>query len=368
MKSMSLGPRRRAAAPLFSAVLLTLVTLQAATAAVDPGWSRVEIPATGSYFLRYVPAGLDTTQPVPVVVFFHGSGGTPDLYKVFVAPAADWTHSVVILPKSASDQGWGTGNDEQTVTETLRLVHEELPVDDRRIALAGHSAGGAWAYLEAYGSSAYSAVFTLSAPFYPVTSLADSTYKPPIRMYYGTTDVNYTGALPSLETQWTGLGVSWETDVEPGYSHNYWPASTMLGGFLFATGKSRPAVTPPPPPPPPTCTPTATSLCLSQGRFRVEVAFEANGSPTTKGQVVPGSSADSGLFWFFNPDNWEIMVKVLDACAPYHRYWVYAAGTTDVHYVLTVTDTATGAVKRYENPAGKASAAVTDSNAFQTCP
>ena len=44
---------------------------------------------------------------------------------------------VVAMPKSASDVGWGTGNDEQTVTETLRLVREELPVDDRRIAAGG---------------------------------------------------------------------------------------------------------------------------------------------------------------------------------------------------------------------------------------
>ena len=370
MKSMLLWPRRRAAALLFSAVLLTLASLQAATAAVTPGWSRVEIPATGSYYLRYVPAALDTTKPVPLVVFFHGSGGTPDLYKIHVAAPADSAGCVVVLPKSASDLGWGTGNDEQTLAETLRLVLADLPVDDRRVSLAGHSAGGAWAYLEAYGNSAYSAVFTLSAPFYAVSALADSTYKPPIRMYYGTADVNYTGALPNLETQWTALGVSWETDVQPSYGHNYWPESTMYGGFQFVVGKSRPAVAPPPPPPPPppTCTPTATSLCLSNGRFRVEVSFNANGAPTAQGQVVPGSSADSGLFWFFNPDNWEIMVKVLDACANYHRYWVYAAGTTDVHYVLTVTDTVTGAVKRYENPAGKASAAVTDSNAFQTCP
>jgi hypothetical protein len=33
-----------------------------------------------------------------------------------------------------------------------------------------------------------------------------------------------------------------------------------------------------------------------------------------------------------------------------------------------VTDSLTGAVARYENPAGKAAAAVTDIVAFQTCP
>jgi hypothetical protein len=62
------------------------------------------------------------------------------------------------------------------------------------------------------------------------------------------------------------------------------------------------------------------------------------------------------------------MVKVLDGCGINGRHWVFAAGTTNVHYVLTVTDTATGSAARYENPAGKAAAAVTDVDAFQTCP
>jgi acetyl esterase/lipase len=370
MKSL-VWARLRAAALLCLTFLLFVGSVRAAGATAAPGWTRVEIPTTGSYFLLYVPAGLDTTQPVPVILFFHGSGGTPDLYKIYVQSAADKAHCVLALPKSASDLGWGTGNDEQTVTETLRLVHGQVTVDDQRVALAGHSAGGAWAYLEAYAASTYSAVFTLSASYYPVTALADPTYTPPIRMYYGTLDQNYALARPNLEAQWARLGVPVEEDVQPGYYHDYWPDTSMLNGFLFAVSKSRPAPFPVEPPTPPTtpatCTPTATNLCLSQGRFRAEVAFDANGA-SGMGQTVPGGSADSGLFWFFSADNWEVMVKVLNGCDVNHHYWIYSAATTDVHYVLTVTDTLTGAVKKYENPAGKAAAAITDSSAFQTCP
>jgi dienelactone hydrolase len=343
-----------------AALLLALFAMPAFGADVAPGWRKVEIPATGSYLLRYVPATLDATKPAPLVLFFHGSNGTPEDYKAFVATAAEKAGCVVALPKSFSNAGWGVGNDEQTTAETLRLVRAELPVDDRRVALAGHSAGGAWAYLVAYASSAYSAVFTLSAPFYPVASLADSGYKPPIHMYYGTTDQNYTGARPSLEAQWARLGVPWEEDVQAGFGHNTWPLTSMADGFRFVVEKSRPD-------PAALCTPTATSLCLGRGRFRVEVAWDANGS-SGAGRTVPAASADSGLFWFFAPDNWEVMVKVLDGCGVNGRYWVFAAGTTNVHYVLTVTDTATGSVARYENPAGKPAAAVTDVDAFQTCP
>jgi pimeloyl-ACP methyl ester carboxylesterase len=356
---LSLSDRQRGSRFLQTVLLLALFALPA-SGQVAPGWRKVEIPATGSYLLRYVPPALDTTKPVPLVLFFHGSNGTPEDYKPFVATAAEMAGCVVAMPKSFSNIGWGVGNDEQTTAETLRLVRAEIPVDDRRVALAGHSAGGAWAYLTAYSGSAYSAVFTLSAPFYPVASLADSGYKPPIHMYYGTTDLNYTGARPSLETQWARLGVPWEEDVQAGFGHNTWPVSSMADGFRFVVEKSRPD-------PAALCTPTATSFCLSRGRFRVEVAWDANGS-SGPGHTVPSASADSGLFWFFASDNWEVMVKVLDGCGVNGRYWIFAAGTTNVHYVLTVTDTATGSVKLYENPVGKAAAAVTDVDAFQTCP
>lgn len=79
------------------------------------------------------------------------------------------------------------------------------------------------------------------------------------------------------------------------------------------------------------------------------------------------SSDSSGLFWFFAPANWEMMVKVLDGCAVNQRFWVYSAATTDVAYVLEVEDTATGVVWRATNPAGRPAPANTDSDAFATC-
>jgi predicted esterase len=342
-------------------VVLAFVLASPLAAAPSPGWQKFDITSTGSYLWRYVPQSLDTAHPAPLVVFLHGAGGAPENYKNLVSGAAEKAGCLVAMPKSASNVGWGTGADEQTVAETSRLVQEELPVDEHRIAIAGHSAGGAYAHLLAYAGSRYSAVFTLSAPFYLVSSLADPSYKPPIRMYYGTTDPNYSGsAYSDLKAQWNRLGVAWEEDIEEGWGHNSWPKSSMANGFLFLTDKSRLDAGS-------TCVPTATILCLNRGRFRVQVHWDANGS-SGEGMVVPGASADSGLFWFFSPENWELMVKVLDGCALNQRYWVFAAATTNVHYVLMVTDTATGGVARYENPAGKPAAATTDTGAFPTCP
>ena len=114
--------------------------------------------------------------------------------------------------------------------------------------------------------------------------------------------------------------------------------------------------------------PNVASLYLSRGRFKVEAAWQDFDGNTGPARAAAPAADGSGLFWFFSPTNWELLVKVIDACALNHRWWVYAAGTTDVGYTLTVTDTRTGRTKSYENPRGRTSPAITDSNAFDTCP
>ena len=72
----------------------------------------------------------------------------------------------------------------------------------------------------------------------------------------------------------------------------------------------------------------------------------------------------SGLFYFFSPNNWELQVKVLNGCAINGYHWVFGAATTDVGYTLEVTENSTGRFKRYTNPIGTASKAITDIQAF----
>ncbi|HEY0784217.1 MAG TPA: alpha/beta fold hydrolase, partial [Thermoanaerobaculia bacterium] len=194
----------------------------ASAAAPPAGWLREDLPDQGSYLLRYVPQSLDPTKPPPLIVFLHGAGGTPEYYEPYLRDAAEGAGAVLAVPKSSSSVGWGIGNDEAIVAASRDRVAAEVAADANRISIAGHSAGGAYAYLLAYGeASHYSAVFTLSAPYYAVPSVADPAYKAPIRMYYGTDDPNYsTGPRASLEAQWNRLGVAFEEDVVAGYGHN----------------------------------------------------------------------------------------------------------------------------------------------------
>jgi hypothetical protein len=61
---------------------------------------------------------------------------------------------------------------------------------------------------------------------------------------------------------------------------------------------------------------------------------------------------DTGAFWFFDAENVELAVKVLDGRVINERYWVYFGALSDVEYTVRVTDTVTGAVRTYENPRG----------------
>ena len=47
-------------------------------------------------------------------------------------------------------------------------------------------------------------------------------------------------------------------------------------------------------------------------------------------------SRESGYFWFFDPDNVELTVKILDGRAINGSYWVFIASMTDVAFTVEV--------------------------------
>jgi hypothetical protein len=110
-----------------------------------------------------------------------------------------------------------------------------------------------------------------------------------------------------------------------------------------------------------------SETCIGpEGRFRVRLRWT---SPTTGGfaQVVPLASPDTALLYFFTPNNWEMLIKVLDTCSFDTHFWVFFAATTNVGFDLTVQDTVTGEEKIYSNPLGTPALPVQDTRAFP-CP
>ena len=114
------------------------------------------------------------------------------------------------------------------------------------------------------------------------------------------------------------------------------------------------------------CTPHATTLCMHD-RFAASVQWQTT-TNSGNASVAPLTTTQSGIFWFFNSTNWEVMVKVLNGCPINARWWVFSAATTNVAYRLTVLDIEAGEQKIFFNYAGPPAPAVTDTGALDTCP
>jgi len=97
--------------------------------------------------------------------------------------------------------------------------------------------------------------------------------------------------------------------------------------------------------------PGEPGLCLNGNRFRATVTWRV--SPSAEGSGIPiPLTGDTGAFWFFSPENYELVVKVLDGNAINGHFWVFYGSLTDVEFDLTVTDTLTGEQRTYHNTAG----------------
>jgi hypothetical protein len=117
------------------------------------------------------------------------------------------------------------------------------------------------------------------------------------------------------------------------------------------------------------CFDSASILCLNNSRFRVEIDHRRPNDLEGLGLDSGLRTDDSGILYFFDPANLEMLIKVLNSCAPpFNRYWVFFAATTNVEFHVTVTDTQSGQVRTYFNPLGKAALPVQDTQAFATCP
>ncbi len=159
----------------------------------------------------------------------------------------------------------------------------------------------------------------------------------------------------------TRVDAAWRLDVEN---------ATAQEGTLQSWGLAADVdcQTAPEPPPPSECVPSPTTLCLGDNRFEVTASWRTNQNQVGQGVGVR-LTAQTGYFWFFEPGNVEVMVKVIDACAdPFHRFWVFTSGMTNVEVTLLVTDTATHQSKLYINPLNRTYQSITDTDSFASCP
>jgi len=113
---------------------------------------------------------------------------------------------------------------------------------------------------------------------------------------------------------------------------------------------------------PAACVPTPTRLWLQGNRFAVEARWRDFAGKTGTATAIP-LTAISGAFWFTDPTNPELVTKLLDGRPVNGKFWFFSGALTNLEYTLTVTDTATGAVRTWSNPSGRF-ASVGDIGAF----
>lgn len=154
-----------------------------------------------------------------------------------------------------------------------------------------------------------------------------------VRVSYGQlTSVFFT--LFVIDTQTGGYKVYHNTPGQcGGVDQNAFPANASATGTSAAAG----------------CSPGSGSLCLQKGRFQVTAEWRDPASGQAgKAGATPLSQA-SGAF-HFGDGGPELVAKILNQGG---RIDVYYGSLSSLEYTLTVTDTKTGAVKTYRNPAGR---------------
>ncbi|MEM9407176.1 MAG: hypothetical protein AAGA81_14160 [Acidobacteriota bacterium] len=112
------------------------------------------------------------------------------------------------------------------------------------------------------------------------------------------------------------------------------------------------------------CTSNNRVVCLNNQQFSVSASYQLRDGTTGDGRARP-LSGDSGTFWFFDVDNRELIVKVLDGCGVNGHYWFFAAGLTDVGVTISAGHVRNGTGKTYSQPVGSPFEPILDTSFFE---
>ena len=110
------------------------------------------------------------------------------------------------------------------------------------------------------------------------------------------------------------------------------------------------------------CRPTTTPLVFDGG-YQVSMCYETAEGAVGEARAGIWASNQSGLLWFFNRDNAEVLVKVLDGCSHNGSRWIFVAPVTDVAFNLRVTSVG-GRVWTHRNRLGVTASTKSDTSAF----
>jgi hypothetical protein len=121
------------------------------------------------------------------------------------------------------------------------------------------------------------------------------------------------------------------------------------------------------------CLPGPHTLCIDDQpgdrRFEATIAFDTAqaGGVAGLGNAVELDTlgiTSGGVFWFFQKENPEVLLKVLDGCSINGHHWVFWSAGTNVRLAITITDRRTARQRVYRSPDRTPAQPVTDLLAF----
>ncbi len=110
------------------------------------------------------------------------------------------------------------------------------------------------------------------------------------------------------------------------------------------------------------CPVTDTVLCLPASGARIRVHWRDFQGHEGEGHPVRLTN-QGGWFWFFNPQNLELAIKVLDGRPLTGNYWVFYASLSNVEFTIRIEDELGQLLREYTNTSG-GFLSVADTTAF----
>ena len=110
------------------------------------------------------------------------------------------------------------------------------------------------------------------------------------------------------------------------------------------------------------CRPDSAALRFDGG-YEVRLCYETPAGVIGRGRSGIWASSEAGLLWFFNRDNAEVLVKVLDGCHLNGHRWVFVAPVTDLAFNLEIRDSR-ARLWTHRNKQGQTAEARGDTSAF----
>jgi poly(3-hydroxybutyrate) depolymerase len=211
-------------------VLIGLVTLLLAPSAMAAEKMTKETFIAGgrprTYYLL-VPEAAKKKAPAPLLMLLHGSGRDGRSLVEKWEPLAKKESIILVGPDAVSSDGWRVPDDgPEFLYDLVRMLDQQLEIDQRRIYLFGHSAGAGHALVMAVLESEYFAGVAVHAgamheSMFPMIERAPR--KTPIGIWVGTNDAFFPlKVVRATRDALKAGGFAPELTEIPGHTHWYY--------------------------------------------------------------------------------------------------------------------------------------------------